>query len=441
MKNFPSAGGTLRCRLTALPRISQDILMTRTLTGVSRTRSKSLKAYQETFHTLPKKRKLELAQVVAGLTQTQGKLAAQWWLEQQLDAYAPGPSLRVPLNEALSESQAEVADRPLPYTDEARDATPNRERLVAEAPTTFAVLSPEERVFRTAVETAEPFTREQLERVAPALTPQSCKVFEFVHLYACSHALSREQSLKAQQISFFLPAETIGLATGVPKRTVYDALKRLKALGLVDYRGHVTTLTGYGNRCDGTVFAVKLSALRTGAARVTYEDLKVTDYRNLEADIAAKRTVYRLAQSKTWADELKVNLYRLLSWLQSKCTRAWDEGAEPRYLTVQASSKLGLEAVLKVTTGPATTRSQRIGAAAAAVARAFGDQHSLPFWWTFCDRLASLAESGTQDYAATVMAQMEREVAARSEGFARNPAALFISRLKRSGVYGDIMAA
>ena len=139
--------------------------MTRTLTGAIHGSVQEVpQAYQSVFHNLSEKRKLELAQVVAGLTQAQGKLAAQWWLEQQLDAYAPDPSLRVPPNEALSESQAEVADRHLPCTDEAKYATPNRERLVAEAPTTFAVPSPEERVFRTATETAEPFTQEQLGR-------------------------------------------------------------------------------------------------------------------------------------------------------------------------------------------------------------------------------------------------------------------------------------
>ncbi len=443
MKISPVFGGTLRGPTTVLPsiKLSRTHPMTRTPTGAVRKGSRNPQAYQSAFHDLPEKRKFELAQVVAGITQTQGKLAAQWWLEQQLDPYMSESSLPRPLNEALRESQAAVADCPLPCSNKAEAVTPNRERLIAEAPLTFVVMSPEERVFRSAIETAEPFTQEQLEHMAPALTPQSCKVFEFIHLYACSHALSREQSLKAQQISFFLPAETIPLATGVPKRTLYDALKRLKALGLVDYKGHVTTLTRYGNRCDGTVFAVKLNALRTGAAHVTYEDLKVTDYRDLEADITAQRTVYRLAQSETWADDLKVNLCRLLSWIQGKRTRAWKKDAEPRYLTVQASSKLGLEAVLNVTTGTAATRGQRIGAGASAIARAFGDQHSLAFWWTFCDRLASLAESETRDYSATVVACMQREVAARAEGFASNAAALFISRLQRSGIYGEIMAA
>ncbi len=397
-------------------------------------------AYQRIFHGLSEKRKLELTRVVAGMTQTQGKLAAQWWLEQQLDAHISDEAQSKPFSRALDGLQAEDTAYLGRTADETECVTPNRERLVAQAPTTLTVLSPEQQAYRSAVKKAEPFTQEQLKNVSAALTPQSCKVFEFVHLYACSHALSKGQCLKAFQITFFLPAETIHLATGVPTRTVYDALRRIKAMGLIDHRGHVVTLAGYGNRCDGTIFAVKLEALRDGAARVTYDDLKVDDYRNLGEDIAAERTVYRIAQSETWADDIRSNLCRLLSWITSKCTQTWNEElSKPRSMTMQASSKLGLEAVLEVTTGPAATRGQRIGAAATSIAGALGDQHSLAFWWKFCDRLASLAEDGSHDYSATVIACMQREIAARTEGFARNAAALFVSRLQCSGIYGEIM--
>ncbi len=398
--------------------------------------------YPQIFHGLPEKRKLELTRVVAGMAQTQGKLAAQWWLEQQLDAHRSDQAQTTRFGEALDNLQAEGADHRDLTAAEAESVTPSRDQLVAQAPTTLAVLTPEQLAYRKAVEMAEPLTQAQLEHVSAALTPQSCKVFKFVYLYACSHALSKGQSLKAFQISFFLPAETIHLATGVPKRTVYDALRRIKALGLLDHRGHVITLEGYGNRCDGTVFAVKLDTLRGGAARVTYDDLKIDDYRNLGEDIAAERTVYRIAQSETWVGDVKSNLCRVLSWIASKCTRPWDaEVSKPRFMTVQASSKLGLEAVLDVATGPATTRGRRIGAAATAIAGALGDQHSLAFWWKFCDRLASLAENGSQNYSATVVACMQREIAAKTEGFAKNAAALFISRLKSSGVYEEVMTA
>ena len=405
----------------------QATTMTGTQAGPAQARTRSPQAYQQAFHELPEKRKHELARVVASMTQAQGKLAAQWWLEGQLEAVT---------------DQVGITNPYICTADKNENVTPNRERLVAQAPTTLAVLSPAERAYRTAVTTAEPFTQEQLRYVSPALTPQSCKVFEFLHLYAYSHALNQDQSLKAQQISFFLPAETIPLATGVPKRTVYDALGRLKALGLIDHRGHVVTLEGYGSRCDGTVFAVKLDVLRTGEARVTFEDLKVSDYRDLQDDIDAGRTVYRLAQSETWVDDLRGNVCRLLSWIASKCTQPWDvEASKPRFMTVQASSKLGLEAVLNVTTGPVATRGQRIGAAATAIARALGDQHSLAFWWRFCDAFASLVERGGRDYGPSLVACIQREVAAKQEGFARCPAALLISRLKCSGIYGEIMTA
>lgn len=416
--------------------------MTGLTTGIEVQTRPNSQDYQKTFDRLPEQRKGQLARVVAGMARTQGKHAAQKWLEQQLQPLIPvkGP-LHVQLDTRFEEVRSDVDGRNYPRAYEEDEITPNRAHLTAQVPTTLAVLS-EEKAFRSAVEAAEPFSQEQLELVAPALTPQSVKVLQFLHLYACSDALSREQSLKAHQISFFLPAETIHLATGVPKRTVYDALRRIKALRMIDYRGHVTTLAKHGNRCDGTIFAVKLSALRTGEARVAYEDLKVKDYRNLEEDIQAERTVFRLAQSGTWANNLKDSLCRLLSWIRGSCTRAWNaERHEPRSLTMQASSKDGLEAILDLTTGTAASRGQRIGAAAKAIAWALGDQHSLPFWWRFCDALTGLVERGGQDYLAPVLACMQREVAAKAEGFARNAAALFIARLQRAGVYQVLMTA
>lgn len=417
--------------------------MTGLTTGIKVQTCPNAQDYQKTFDRLPEQRKGQLARVVAGIAQTRGKHAAQKWLEQQLQPLIPvkGP-LHVQLDTRFGEVRSDIDGLNYPRAYEEDEFTPNRTHLTAQVPTTLAVLSEEEKAFRSAVEAAEPFSQEQLEIIAPALTPQSVKVLQFLHLYACSDALSREQSLTAYQISFFLPAETIHLATGVPKRTVYDALRRIKALRMIDYRGHVTTLAKHGNRCDGTIFAVKLSALRTGEARVTYEDLKVKDYRNLGEDIEAERTVFRLAQSETWASNLKDSLCRLLSWIRSKCTRAWDaETYQPRLLTMQASSKDGLEAILDLTTGTAASRGQRIGAAAKAIAWALGDQHSLPFWWRFCDALVGLVERGGQDYSASVLACMQREVAAKAEGFARNAAALFIARLQRAGVYQELMTA
>lgn len=401
--------------------------------------------YQRTFNQLPEQRKHELARVVAGMTEVQGRVAAQRWLEQQLETALPQRSAGTRcITSSIGRPASRVVadDCRLLQPPAAAEPTPNRNQLVENAPTTMTMLSPEEKQFLSAVEAAETFSQEQLELVTPALTPQSTRVFEFLHWYACSHALSKRQSLKAHQISFFLPAETIHLATSVPKRTVYDALRRMKTLGLVDHQGHVTTLAGYGNRCDGTVFAVKLNVLRTGEARVTFEDLKVADYRNLEEDIQAERTVFRLAQSGTWVENLKDSLRRLLGWVQGKCIQPWDADiCKPRFLTMQSSSRDGLEVILDVTRGLKASRGARIGAAANAIARALGDQHSLPFWTRFCDALANLAERGGQDYTVFVKAGLQREMTAKAEGFARCPAALFISRLKETGVYGEIMAA
>lgn len=64
---------------------------TRTMSSVTldaaktQAHSRTLRDYQQTFNQLPEQRKHELARVVAGMTQVQGRVAAQRWLEQRLE--------------------------------------------------------------------------------------------------------------------------------------------------------------------------------------------------------------------------------------------------------------------------------------------------------------------------------------------------------------------
>ena len=294
--------------------------------------------------------------------------------------------------------------------------------------------------FEIAFEETESWSRTVVAQMRTVLPPGPYFLYEHLHHYACADMQKRNYNVTAFQHEFFLIAEALYYILGIPKASFYRHLRQLKRLGLIDYRGHCTTVGAFGSRRDGTVFAVKMHPTRDARAKVNHDHLSAQGYRDLEADIAAKRTFWKVRQSTNGGLAALDTLGGLLKWIHSKCTYPKEDHSQPRLLTVSLNSKSGLEAVSQVTQGPRHERGQRIKAAAQVTARAFGDQHSINFWWRFYDALVWHVEQGGKDYAQPVHLGLERERAARSEGFARNAAALFISRLKESGVYTRLMA-
>ena len=294
--------------------------------------------------------------------------------------------------------------------------------------------------FEMAFEETESWSHTVVGQMRTVLPPGPYFLYGHLHHYACADMRKRNYDVRAFLHEFFTIAEALYYILGIPKASFYRHLRLLQQLGLIDYRGHCTTVGAFGSRRDGTVFAVKLHPTRDARAKVNYDHLSAQGYRNLEADIAAKRTFWKVRQSNNGGLAALDTLVGLLRWTHSKCTCFKEDHFQPRLLTVSLSSKSGLEAVSQVTQGPRNERGQRISEAAQVTARALGDQHSINFWWRFYDAMVWYVEQGGKDYAQAVHLGLERERTARSEGFARNAAALFISRLKKSGVYTRLMA-
>lgn len=287
-----------------------------------------------------------------------------------------------------------------------------------------------------AVDEAQAFTERQVKE-SENLTRRSREVYSFLHLFAAASALFKEQSLQAQQITVFLPGEALADALGLARSTLYDALRRLKEVGLVDYRGHKTTLARWGNRCDGSLYAVKFYPGRTGRAKLHFDDLSAS-YRDLEADIEAGRTWYRLGQSITGSRDIKRTLKALFGWLHSRDDFARGGQVERSpFMTVQASSS---ELILDILQGPKVERPRRIEAAVRAVVIALGDGGSLNLWRKLLRAMVRRADAG-RNYSSALHAAVQRARVDREEGFARRAGALLIARLKRAGVYEELMAA
>ncbi len=88
--------------------------------------------------------------------------------------------------------------------------------------------------------------------------------------------------------------EFVGYCLGVrSSSTLYSYLHLLKGLGLLDFKGHVTTLSLPGE--DGALLCVRLGGCK--AAKLSRFDFDLAEApRDLQGDIERGHTVYRLIQ-------------------------------------------------------------------------------------------------------------------------------------------------
>lgn len=291
--------------------------------------------------------------------------------------------------------------------------------------------------YKDAIEHTREWSQKALEPLKGTLKKGVFSTLQGMHNFAC--ALMFLQGLdytKAHQHEFFCVAEAFYDHFGISKRTYYRHISDLMTSGLLDARGHCTTVHGQ-NRKDGTVYAIKLQPERGGNARLTFAALNHPNYRNLEEDIAQNRTYWSLAQSE---NGVLSSLGEILEWIHSQCRFPRVQDNNPRYFDRATSVGSGLEAVLDIKSGSRGTKMRRVHKAVEAIVLTFGDQHSRGFWWKLLLKAAELAERGGRDYTNGIMLALERERIGREEGFVRNPAAVFISRLQHSGVYHELQA-
>lgn len=276
-------------------------------------------------------------------------------------------------------------------------------------------------------ETTASFSARQVARVAADLNPLARRIFALVHLLGCEHARERGYHPNCAQLTFFCPAELAYAHLGLTRGSFYRSLRELKALGLVDVRGHKTTVNGWQVRCDGSLWCVKLFPNAGRAARLSYDDLKAS-YRDLEADIRGGRTVWGVVRQSTKDRQRQVAFEELLYWTLSPGTQK-----NPVALTVAPSERRTLETLLDLPLRPRRERGTAVDEVARTVAAHLGDAH-LGFYRYLVWQLLRLHDRG-HDHLYAVYSMIVRAGHDRREGFARRAGALLVARLKASGVW------
>lgn len=280
-------------------------------------------------------------------------------------------------------------------------------------------------------ESLESFSARQVARVAGKLNPTAYKVYGLLNRLGCTVARDRGYHRKAKQVSFFCPAEVLTCYLNLSRGSFYRSLKELVLLGLVDARGHKTTLNGWAVRCDGTLWSVRLFPTRGPRAKLRYEDLKAR-YRDLEADIAAKKTVWQQMRQSSTNKAGPVTFTWILTW-----TLPPFDQENPLLMTVAPGERLDLELILDVPCAPKESRRDAVDQAARALAHHLQDLDSLDFYRYLLWQLVRLYTQD-RDHFRSVYQMALRARADVREGFARRAGGLLITRLKACGLWQEI---
>jgi hypothetical protein len=218
---------------------------------------------------------------------------------------------------------------------------------------------------------------------------------------------------RATHATVFIPQKAMALALEVDTSTIrrwfgrYPQLRRRVAA-----RRHYGSIGARGGKrtvIDGMLWTVRFTD-SGGEVRVPIEDLRHQGYRNLDADIAAGRTLHE-STLPTWVVSMEEKVKYLLGWAF---------GAPD--LTPVGSTDAG---------SVYDTEPERL---AVAIATELDDRHSLRFWIRECGKWARRGK------IEGLGAAVQRILADRKDEFARRPAALLVSRLRPRGSAAGVTA-
>ena len=252
---------------------------------------------------------------------------------------------------------------------------------------------------------------ELLAYLADYPTSTTARLFFLLYRLAVDVALERYgvHAKKVGQVVFAIPVELLAEHLGVNRSTIWRALKRIEASGLIAARDWYTASTAGQDGTKATRVAAKVFAVRLkpGQARLHYDEL-THHWRDLDGDRAHGRTAW------AWKRHRERPSYAVL--------RAWALGQpvapDESPPDVQLYDIHGLVGLLPHEAAPLITQL------ADHLAKRLGDNHSRAFYAKLLWKVVHL-----ELRAEALIAQIERVETDLREGWARNPGALLAHRL------------
>ena len=239
--------------------------------------------------------------------------------------------------------------------------------------------------------------------------------------------------------------ELLGYCLGTKSSsTLYSYLHALKGLGLIDFKGHVTTISLSDedgnerevNRCDGALLCIRLGGAK--AAKLSRYDYAEAP-RDLQGDIRRGHTVFRLIRKLEGSlGSLQSNnkLNTLILWSLNPAQLFSENSLESDPSDFGALIPAGYPTEL-FDVASSKNRNEAVGVGAKALARALGDIRSLSFYQRLLWQLLRAHDRGW-DFFGVVYHETVRVLADKREGYAKKPGALLISRLKKSDCWEEL---
>lgn len=262
-------------------------------------------------------------------------------------------------------------------------------------------------------------------------------------LYALVVAIKRGYR-KACTLTVHTVMELVGYCLGIKSSsTLYSYLHALKGLGLIDFKGHVTTVslesadgeTYEANRCDGALLCIRLGGFKK--AQLTRFDFQEKP-RDLQADMKRGHTAYRLLQQLEESQVLSQSVGDITPLL------LWSSNPQQLFQTPLKADSSGLPTLVGgdyptdiLDLASSRDRNHDVDLTARAIARCLGDAGSLGFYQRLLWQLLRAHDRGW-DFFGVVYHETVRVLADKREGYAKKPGGLLISRLKKSGCWEEL---
>ncbi len=277
-------------------------------------------------------------------------------------------------------------------------------------------------------------------RTPQTLSETAKRVYQALLIPAIENAKERGY-VNPSRVTFHCAAEIISTSLGISRMSLWRAVQVLQADGLVDARAHKANLSCRGNRVrnTGSVWQVRLFGNKR--CRLSYEELRhswrpnfndeVQEGRGSHAAVKAAR-----ARNVTYNSTLKeLDLDLLLKHsVDSK-----KNSPSVSSLVSNTPKNAVLEVLLDVTAArPGRDTVQKVDLAASALCTALSDHASVNFYrllvWN-CLR----ASQRNLNVFPTVYQMAVRARVDRVENFSRKGGAVFVSRLKATEFWDEIM--
>lgn len=265
-------------------------------------------------------------------------------------------------------------------------------------------------------------------RAAETLSETGRRIYTALVGTALEVSQERKYHPNTSQVTFFSPVDSVAMAVGVSRQTIYNRLPELVERGLVEQTAHFCTLNGQ-TRADGSLWAVKLVPELPGKAKIDFSYMKQS-YRDLGTDIQAGRTAWSALQSYSREDN-EVDISYILAFALTPNLQANKDDCK-------ADEALALESLLDVAYAPVAARNEAVDNAAKAVASHLGSStSSLNFYRWLIWALLRLEKQGVS-YFYQVFLLVQRAGVDRRENACKNAGGLFVSRLKQSGIWKEL---